>query len=78
MRVVIVTEAIPPYCGGAEQVPWIHAIEIAKKHRVSVVTFGDNHEKTILNGVEVHFLPKARHKLAAYMTTHRAILDSRP
>jgi glycosyltransferase involved in cell wall biosynthesis len=69
-------ERIPPYCGGAEQVAWIHAVELAKLHQVHVVTFGKDQTTESRQDITIHYLPRARKNLLAYMTTHRAILNN--
>jgi glycosyltransferase involved in cell wall biosynthesis len=76
MRVAIVVEAIPPYCGGAEHVAWVHAIEMAKVCDVSVVTFGDNCGRSIREGVDVHMLPKRKRMFSAYSTWERGRLNN--
>jgi glycosyltransferase involved in cell wall biosynthesis len=75
VKVVIVVEAIPPYCGGGEHVAWIHAVEMAKTCDVSVVTFGDKAGHTVQEGVSVYTMPKKKHALYAYSTTERAHLN---
>jgi glycosyltransferase involved in cell wall biosynthesis len=75
VRIVIVIEAIPPYCGGAEHVAWIHATQMALDHEVSVVTFAKERRTEQREGVAVHFMPATRHKLASYLSTHRSLLN---
>lgn len=75
MIIAIVIEAIPPYCGGAEQVAWIHAVEMAKHHKVSVITLGPDRARTIKDGVEVHWLPTKKRLLTAYCTSSRRVLN---
>ena len=64
MKIVIVIEAIPPYCGGAEHVAWIHATQMAVDHEVSVVTFAEERRTELREGVTVLFKPATRRKLA--------------
>lgn len=75
MKIVIVIEAIPPYCGGAEQVAWIHATQMAVDHEVAVVTFAEERRTELREGVTVHFIPATKHKLASYLTTHHSLLN---
>jgi glycosyltransferase involved in cell wall biosynthesis len=75
VKIVIVIEAIPPYCGGAEQVAWIHATQMAVDHEVVVVTFAEERRTELREGVIVHFMPATRHKLASYLSTHRHLLN---
>jgi glycosyltransferase involved in cell wall biosynthesis len=75
VKVVIVIEAIPPYCGGAEHVAWIHAAQMAVNHDVSVVTFGEERRTELREGVTVEFMPATRRKLASYLSTHRSLLN---
>ena len=76
MRIAIVVEAIPPYCGGGEQVAWIHAVELAKQHEVAVITFGIPEGQTSRDGLDIYHLPSRNHNLAAYCTVDRARLDA--
>jgi len=75
LRVAIVVEAIPPYCGGGEQVAWIHAVEMVKRHEVTVVTFGEKYGKEVRDGVEVFFLPRSNRALFEYSTIRRSLLN---
>lgn len=75
MRVVVVVEAIPPYCGGGEQVAWIQAVEMAKNHDVTVLTFGDRKGNFTREGVAVCMLPAARQRLLHYSTVGRSSLN---
>jgi glycosyltransferase involved in cell wall biosynthesis len=75
VKIAIIVEAIPPFCGGAEQVAWVHAVEMAKKFAVSVITFGESESQTVRDGIEVNFLPFRKHNLFAYSTTHRKLLN---
>lgn len=76
MRVVVVVESIPPYCGGGEQVAWIQAVEMAKTHDVTVLTFGDREDGFTREGVAVHVLPAAHRRLLYYSTAGRSVLNS--
>jgi glycosyltransferase involved in cell wall biosynthesis len=75
VKIVIVIEAIPPYCGGAEHVAWIHAVQMAVDHEVSVVTFAEERRTELREGVTVQFMPATRRKLASYLSTHRSLLN---
>lgn len=75
LKIAIVVEAIPPYCGGGEQVAWIHAVELGKRHDVTVVTFGDVNRDYIRDGVRVCSVERVRRDLGAYATTHRGLLN---
>jgi glycosyltransferase involved in cell wall biosynthesis len=75
LKIAIIIERIPPFCGGAEQVAWVHAVELAKHHEVHVLTYGDVSGHSVQDNVQVHFLPCFRHNLAAYATTHRSVLN---
>lgn len=75
MRLVVVVEAIPPYCGGGEQVAWIQAVEMAKNHDVTVITFGDSEASFSREGVTVKTLPVTRRQLIYYCTSGRAVLN---
>ena len=77
MRIVVVCEAIPPYCGGAEQVAWVHAVGMAIRHDVTVITFGEDAETETRDGVTIQYMPATRRKLFSYLTTHRALLNKR-
>lgn len=68
-------EAIPPHCGGGEQVAWIHAVELAKRYDVAVVTLGETHSETTRDNVRVYCLPRRKRNLFAYLTTHRTLLN---
>jgi glycosyltransferase involved in cell wall biosynthesis len=76
MRVVVVVEAIPPYCGGGEQVAWIHAVEMAKIHEVSVLTFGDHKDSFVRDDVTVYTLPTVGRRLLYYGTIGRRVLNN--
>ncbi|MCG8371494.1 MAG: glycosyltransferase family 4 protein [Proteobacteria bacterium] len=76
-RIAIVVEAIPPHCGGAEQVAWIQATHMARRFDVSVVTLGESDSVAEVDGVVVHTLPKRRRNLLAYLTGDRAKLNGR-
>lgn len=75
LKIAIVIEAIPPHCGGGEQVAWIHAVEAARHHDVSVVTLGDSHAEFIRESVNVLQLPRRKRNLFAYLTTDRSLLN---
>jgi glycosyltransferase involved in cell wall biosynthesis len=75
VKIVIVIEAIPPYCGGAEHVAWIHATQMAVEHEVSVVTFAEERRTELREGVTVQFMPATKRKLASYLSTHRSLLN---
>jgi glycosyltransferase involved in cell wall biosynthesis len=75
VKVAIVVEAIPPYCGGGEQVAWVHAIEMAKKCEVAVVTFGETYSQTKQEGLDVYRLPFKKRNLVSYSTVDRASLN---
>ena len=75
MKIIIVIEAIPPYCGGAEHVAWIHATQMAVDHEVSVVTFAGERRTELREGITVQFLPATGRKLASYLSTHRSLLN---
>ncbi|MGI9233998.1 MAG: glycosyltransferase, partial [Woeseiaceae bacterium] len=75
MKIAIVVEAIPPHCGGGEQVAWIHAVELAKNYEVAVVTLGETYSETTQDNVRVYCLPRQKRNLFAYLTTHRALLN---
>jgi glycosyltransferase involved in cell wall biosynthesis len=75
MKLAIIVEAIPPYCGGAEQVAWIHAVQLAKQHDVSVVTFGDSLSKATRDGVDIYYLPFRKRSLLDYSTRSKALLS---
>lgn len=76
MRIAVVVEAIPPYCGGGEQVAWIHATAMALRHEVVVITFGDKRDSAVRDRVRIEYLPKPRRALMHYSTTHRGLLDA--
>ena len=73
--IAIVVEAIPPHCGGAEQVAWIQATHLARSCRVSVITLGDRQSQSEVEGVTVYTLPKRTRNLLAYLTYERATLN---
>ena len=73
MKVAIIVEAIPPFCGGAEQVAWVHAVEMAKRIEVAVVTYGRSYEVTSQEGVTVCYLPFKKRNLLAYSTIYRSM-----
>ena len=75
VKIAIVIEAIPPHCGGAEQVAWVQAMEMARNHDVAVVTYGPRAAHTRRDGVEIFSLPKGRRNLIAYSTLYRGLLD---
>ena len=74
-RLAIVVEAIPPYCGGGEQVAWIHATELAKSAAVTVVTCGERYARERRDGLDVVFLPRSKRNLWAYLTTYNRLLN---
>ena len=75
MRIAIVVERLPPQGGGGEQVAWLHATELAQRHDVAVVTFGERYEEARADGVDVVRLPRRAHGLLAYATADRASLN---
>jgi len=75
VRIVVVVEAIPPYCGGGEQVAWIQAVEMAKTHDVTVLTFGDREDSFLRDGVAVYQLPAAERRLLHFSTAGRSSLN---
>ncbi len=75
MRVVIVVEAIPPYCGGGEQVAWMHAVEMAKFWDSVIITLGDAEGYEVRDGVAIYTFPKKARMLTAYATTCRRRLN---
>src|SRR5690606_5908549 len=75
MRIAIVVERLPPQGGGGEQVAWLHATELAQRHDVAVVTFGERYEEARADGVDVVRLPRRAHGLLAYATADRAPLN---
>ena len=74
-RIAIVVEAIPPHCGGAEQVAWIQAKHMAQKYDLLVITLGDSECRAEIEGVTVHTLPKRQRNLLAYLTRDRKRLN---
>ena len=72
-KIAIVVEAVPPHCGGGEQVAWIHAVELAKNYEVAVVTLGETYSEATRDNVQVYSLPRQKRNLFAYLTTHRAL-----
>lgn len=74
-KIAIVVEAVPPHCGGGEQVAWIHAVELAKNYEVAVVTLGETYSEATRDNVQVYSLPRQKRNLFAYLTTHRALLN---
>jgi glycosyltransferase involved in cell wall biosynthesis len=75
LKLAVIVEAIPPYCGGGEQVAWVHAVELAKSHDVSVITFGKSEAQETRDGVNVYYLPYRRRNLVAYCTGDRVMLN---
>ena len=75
LKIAIVVEAVPPHCGGGEQVAWIHATEMARSYEVAVITLGETYSETTRDNVRVYTLPRQKRNLLAYMTTHRATLN---
>jgi len=75
MKIAIVVQAIPPHCGGGEQVAWIHAVEAAKRHDVSVLTLGESKQEFVRDGVRVFMMPRQKHNFFAYLTSHRGMLN---
>lgn len=75
MRVAVVVEAVPPYCGGGEHVAWMHAVEMAGLCEVAVVTVGESAGHLSREGVSVYTLPKRNNMLSAYSTWERARLN---
>lgn len=75
MRVVVVVEALPPYCGGGEQVAWIQAVEMAKTHDVTVLTSGNREGSFTREGVAVRMLPAVQRRLLHYSTAGRSDLN---
>jgi len=76
LRIAVIVEAIPPFCGGGEQVAWIHATEMASRHVVTVITFGEQRESSARDGIRLELLPKPQRPLTRYCTTHRSLLQS--
>ncbi len=66
--VLIVVEAIPPVCGGGEQVAWNHAEHLAKYEDVSLMTFGDEFKVEKRNGIKLYFLKNHKNRLGYYLT----------
>ena len=75
MRLVIIVEDIPPFCGGAEQVAWTHAVELAKQFDVAVITFGESFSQSTREGVHVYHLPRRKHAFLSYSTFERQTLN---
>ncbi|MCW8856266.1 MAG: glycosyltransferase family 4 protein [Kangiella sp.] len=68
MNILIVVEAVPPYCGGGEQVAWMHAKTLSKTDNVSVLTFGNEDKVVIQDGIKIYFLKTHKRQLAYYLT----------
>lgn len=75
MNVTIVVEAIPPYCGGGEQVAWVHAKEMGRTARVSILTFGDAFGRESRSGIDIRYVPKVARNLSWYSTFGRRLLN---
>lgn len=75
LRILFIAEAIPPYCGGGEQVAWMNAVALAGRHDVSVLTLGERERREVRDGVEVHYLKRPRHRLLYFATAGRSKLQ---
>ncbi len=76
MRLLIVVENIPPYCGGAEQVAWMHALAFAKEHDVFVITFGEREHEERRDEITIVYLKKPKRLLLYYIWKgYRALND---
>jgi L-malate glycosyltransferase len=67
MKILIVVPSLPP-AGGAEQVAWELAKELAKSNETHLLTFNDKEFSIENNNVMIHFLPKTKHTLRYYST----------
>ncbi|MEA2083389.1 MAG: glycosyltransferase family 4 protein [Thermodesulfobacteriota bacterium] len=71
MNILIIVEAIPPYCGGAEHAAWNKALILKKYDTVSIITFGSEDCYAFLEGIHVYYLKKRRKQLSYYFTAGR-------
>lgn len=74
MKVLIVVEAIPPYCGGGEQVAWMQANALAKTDEVALITFGDSNKTEQVGKLKIYYLEKKKRQLAYYLTFGQKII----
>ena len=67
MKILIIVPLLPP-AGGAEQVAWKLAKELAKSNETHLLTFSDKEHTIEKKNVMIHFLPKTKHVLRYYST----------
>ena len=75
MRILIIVEAIPPYCGGGEQIAWMNAVELAKSDTVSIITYGVRDYVETKENVKIYYLKKEAKQFLYYLTKGRIKLN---
>ena len=67
MKILIVSDNIPPIAGGAETVAWNLAKTLSEKHDVGVLHIEDGKERAdIVGKIKLLGLPRVRHPLRVY------------
>jgi glycosyltransferase involved in cell wall biosynthesis len=67
MKILIVSDNIPPVAGGAENVAWNLAKMLSERHEVGVLHVDDGKDRTdIVGKITLLSLPRVKHALRAY------------
>ncbi len=72
MKILILTHAIPPYCGGAEHVAWNQAKYMAGEDDVHILTFGNGNYVEERDNITIHFLPDKKNNWRHYFSIGRS------
>jgi glycosyltransferase involved in cell wall biosynthesis len=77
MRILIVSDNIPPFAGGAENVAWNVARALSERHEVGVLHIDDGKERTDAGKIALLSLPREKHSLRSYGILRRDYVTQR-